>query len=111
MIPTMSMSIKDKSTLYANYMPFITNGGLFIPSQREYTMGQEVFLILNLMENNRLPIAAKVVWISNTEGSSMGRMGKGIGVQFSTQDNGTTKDTIEKILGGSIESSRDTKTM
>lgn len=27
----LSLTIKDKSVLYAAYMPFIRNGGLFIP--------------------------------------------------------------------------------
>ena len=105
------MKIKDKATLYANYMPFIENGALFIPTQRDYEIGAEVFLILTLMEGERVPVAGKIIWVSLQEGTGSERMGKGIGVQFSPQDNGTTKDRIEKILGGSIESSRDTKTM
>ncbi|MDD4904770.1 MAG: pilus assembly protein PilZ, partial [Methylobacter tundripaludum] len=32
----LSLSIKDKNALYAAYMPFVTNGGLFIPTNREY---------------------------------------------------------------------------
>lgn len=30
----LSLTIKDKSVLYAAYMPFIKNGGLFIPPTR-----------------------------------------------------------------------------
>ncbi len=30
----LSLSIKDKSALYAAYMPFVINGGLFIPTNR-----------------------------------------------------------------------------
>ena len=105
------MKIKEKSTLYANYMPFVENGGLFIPTQKDYILGQEIFLIINLMESERIPVASKVVWINSSEGGAMSRMAKGIGVQFSPQDNGSTKDKIEKLLGGSIESSRTTKTM
>ena len=39
----LSLSIKDKNALYMAYMPFVANGGLFIPTNREYEMGQEVF--------------------------------------------------------------------
>ena len=28
----LSLTIRDKSSLYAAYMPFIKNGGLFIPT-------------------------------------------------------------------------------
>lgn len=59
----LSLSIKDKSALYAAYMPFVINGGLFIPTNRNYEMGQEVFMLLNLMEETeRLPIAGKIIW-------------------------------------------------
>ena len=44
----LSLSIKEKNALYAAYMPFVANGGLFIPTNRSYTMGQEVFMLLNL---------------------------------------------------------------
>ncbi|NVL32113.1 pilus assembly protein PilZ, partial [Pseudomonas syringae pv. actinidiae] len=32
----LSLTIKDKSVLYAAYMPFIRNGGLFIPTSKSY---------------------------------------------------------------------------
>ncbi len=51
----LTLSIKDKSALYAAYMPFVVNGGLFIPTNRDHEMGQEVFLLLNLsLENTKL---------------------------------------------------------
>lgn len=39
----LSLTIKDKSVLYAAYMPFIRNGGLFIPTNkmRESEINQE----------------------------------------------------------------------
>ena len=39
----LSLTIKDKSALYAAYMPFIKGGGLFIPTKKEYQLGDEVF--------------------------------------------------------------------
>lgn len=49
----LSLTIKDKSVLYAAYMPFIRNGGLFIPTNKNYKLGDEVFMLLNLMEEPR----------------------------------------------------------
>lgn len=46
----LSLTIKDKSVLYAAYMPFIKNGGLFIPTNKSYKLGDEVFMLLNLMD-------------------------------------------------------------
>ena len=106
----LSISIKDKNSLYLAYMPFVPNGGLFIPTNREYEMGQEVFLLLNLMEETeRLPIAGKIIWITPT--GSEGYRASGVGVQFSDQDGGLSRNKIENYLAGSLESDRSTHTM
>jgi len=91
-------------------MPFIINGGLFIPTNRDYEMGQEVFLLLNLMEETeRLPIAGKVIW--KTPPRSGSYKSSGIGVQFSDQDGGKARNKIETYLAGALESDRSTYTM
>ena len=106
----LTVSIKDKSALYAAYMPFIINGGLFIPTNRDYEMGQEVFLLLNLMEETeRLPIAGKVIW--KTPPRSGSYKSSGIGVQFSDQDGGKARNKIETYLAGALDSDRSTYTM
>ncbi|MCL7422756.1 MAG: PilZ domain-containing protein [Methylobacter sp.] len=106
----LSLSIKDKNALYAAYMPFVTNGGLFIPTNRDYQMGQEVFMLLNLMEETeRLPIAGKIIW--KTPPGSEGYRATGIGVQFSDQDGGMARNKIETYLAGALGSDRSTHTM
>ncbi|MEE8342905.1 MAG: pilus assembly protein PilZ, partial [Gammaproteobacteria bacterium] len=35
----LSLNIKDKAALYAAYMPFVQNGGLFIPTEKDYELG------------------------------------------------------------------------
>ena len=61
----LSLAIKDKSALYASYMPFVKHGGLFIPSSKPYKIGDEVFMLLTLMqETEKLPVAGRVVWIT-----------------------------------------------
>ena len=61
----LSLTIKDKSVLYAAYMPFIKNGGLFIPTNKSYKLGDEVFMLLNLMdEAEKIPVAGRVTWIT-----------------------------------------------
>ena len=106
----LSLSIKDKKALYSAYMPFVINGGLFIPTARDYQMGEEIFMLLNLMEETeRIPIAGKVVW--KAPPGSEGYRTTGIGVQFSEQDKGTARNKIETYLAGSLESERSTHTM
>jgi type IV pilus assembly protein PilZ len=106
----LSLTIRDKNVLYSAYMPFVKNGGLFIPTNRSYNLGDEVFMLLNLMdETDRIPIAGKIVWI--TPKGAEGYRAHGIGVQFSDEDGGATRARIENHLAGSLESERPTHTM
>ncbi len=90
-------------------MPFVQNGGLFIPTGKSYKLGDEVFMLLNLMdEPEKIPVAGKVVWV--TPKGAQGNRAAGIGVQFSDQDN-TAVNKIETYLAGSLESERPTHTM
>jgi type IV pilus assembly protein PilZ len=105
----LSLTIKDKAVLYAAYMPFVTNGGLFIPTGKSYKLGDEVFMLLSLMdEAEKIPVAGKVVWV--TPKGAQGNRAAGIGVQFSDQDNiAVTK--IENYLAGMLSSDKPTHTM
>lgn len=106
----LTLSIKDKSALYVAYMGFVKNGGLFIPTSKGYKLGDEVFILLTLMEGNeRLPVAGKVVWV--TPSGAQNKRQQGIGVQFSDQDNGETQRKIETYLAGALGGERSTHTV
>ncbi|ABC29224.1 MULTISPECIES: PilZ domain-containing protein [Hahella] len=105
----LTLTIKDKAVLYAAYMPFVRNGGLFIPTSKNYQLGDEVFLLLNLMdEPEKIPVAGKVVWV--TPKGAQGNRAAGIGVQFNSDDE-TAKNKIETYLAGALNSDRPTHTM
>lgn len=105
----LSLTINDKAVLYAAYMPFIKNGGLFIPTRRSYEIGNQVFMLLKLMdEGERIPIAGTVVWI--TPELAQGNRSAGIGIQFKDAKGGV-RQRIETILAGSLESDKPTNTM
>ena len=106
----LSLTIKDKNALYAAYMQFVKNGGLFIPTNKEYKIGEEVFMLLTLMEEmERIPVAGKIIWI--TPKGAVGNRAAGIGVQFSDQDGGVAQKKIETYLAGALQSQRQTHTM
>ena len=106
----LSLSIKDKSSLYAAYMPFVKNGGLFIPTNKTYNLGDEVFMLLSLMDDGeRLPVAGKIIWM--TPIGAQGNRANGVGVQFAAQDKGATRSKIETHLAGALKSDRITHTM
>ena len=105
----LSLAIKDKAVLYAAYMPFVRNGGLFIPTKKEYELGDEVFMLLNLMdEAEKIPVAGKVVLM--TPKAAQSNRAAGIGVQFNDQDD-VARSKIENYLAGALQSDRHTHTM
>lgn len=105
----LTLTIKDKAALYVAYMPFIKNGGLFIPTNKPYHIGDEVFILLNLLDQaERLPISGKVVWI--TPQGAQNKRSAGIGVQFNLQDGGSIQKKIETYIAG-MSNDRPTHTM
>lgn len=105
-----TLNIQDKAALYAAYMPFIKNGGLFIPTTRPHKLGDEVFALVTLIDKDeRLPIAGKVIWV--TPQGAQGKRVPGIGIQFSSQDGGNTQKKIEALLAGTINSEKPTHTL
>ena len=107
----LSLSIKEKSALYAAYMPYLKYGGIFIPTNKNYAIGDEVFMLLTLMADpNKLPVAGRVVWI--TPPGAQGGKTQGIGVEFAANESGSAaRSKIEGLLGGSLKSTRPTHTM
>ena len=107
----LSLNINSKSALYAAYMPFLGNGGIFLPTTRHYTLGDEVFLMIQLMDDPaKYPVAGAVVWI--TPAGAQRNKTQGVGVQFAADETGQlVKQKIEQILAGHLGSSRPTHTL
>jgi type IV pilus assembly protein PilZ len=105
----LSITIKEVSVLHASYMPFIVNGGLFIPTEKSYEIGDEVFILLNLLEEEeQLPLAGTVIWITPLK--SQNKRAPGIGVQFNDKET-EIKGKIENYLTGLLGSEKLTHTM
>jgi type IV pilus assembly protein PilZ len=107
----LSLNINSKSALYAAYMPFLKNGGIFVPTPKSYKIGDEVFMLLQLLEDpTKHPVAATVAWV--TPQGAQGGKTQGVGVHFSDDDAGkAVRNTIEKLLAGHLGSSRPTHTL
>ncbi len=107
----LSLNISSKSALYAAYMPYLKRGGIFVPTAKTYSIGDEVFMLLSLMEEpGKIPIAGSVVWV--TPAGAQGNKTQGIGVHFSDDESGQgAKTKIESLLGGHLGSSRGTHTL
>jgi type IV pilus assembly protein PilZ len=106
----LSLNIKDKNALYNAYMPFVSNGGVFVPTGKRFHLGDGVLLLLALNESDeRIPVEGKIIWM--TPARAQGKKPQGVGIQFSDKDGGAAQRKIETILAGSIRSIRTTQTM
>ena len=105
-----SLSIKEKAALYAAYMPFVQGGALFVPTARPANLGDDLYLILTLIDDaTKLAVPGKVVWI--TPAGSTGRQ-QGLGIQFVQNETGEqARSKIENLIGSALKSSRPTHTI
>ena len=102
---------REKGALYAAYIPLLTDGGLFVPTTREYRLGDDIYLLLSLPDDpQRYPVAGKVAWI--TPSRAAGNRAPGVGIRFpSDEKSRQLKARIEAALGGSMASDRPTQTI
>lgn len=106
-----SMTIRNKASLYAAYIPWLKNGGIFLPVKKQVQLGDQVLLILTLMdEPAKIPVVGKIAWI--TPKNAHGNRPAGLGIQFA--ENAPMKELkkrIETILTGALQSSKPTHTI
>ena len=105
------LAIKEKGALYAAYIPLFKEGGVFIPTSRDYQLGTAVYVLLTLPEDTqRYPIAGKVAWV--TPGRAAGNRTQGVGIRFPDDEKSRLlKLKIEEILGAHLASDRPTQTI
>lgn len=102
---------REKGALYAAYIPALTDGGLFVPTTRDYMLGDDIYLLLSLPEDNqRYPVAGKIAWI--TPANASGGRTQGVGVRFPADEKTRLlRLKIEEILGTAISSHKPTQTL
>lgn len=105
------LAIREKAALYAAYIPMFAEGGVFIPTSREYKLGDDVYVLLSLPEDTqRYPIAGKVAWV--TPAKSANNRTQGVGIQFPKDEKShQIRLKIEEILGAYMASDRPTQTI
>ena len=105
------LAIKERAALYAAYIPLFTEGGIFIPTARDYRLGDDVYVLLSLPEDpQRYPVAGKVAWV--TPAKAANNRTQGVGIQFPKDEKSRVlKLKIEEILGSHMASDRPTQTI
>ncbi len=107
----MQLAIKEKAALYAAYIPLFAEGGIFVPTQRDYRLGDDVYVLLTLPDDpQRYPIAGRVAWLTPERAS--GNRTQGVGIQFPKDaKSAELKAKIEQILGTALSSEKPTQTI
>ncbi len=102
---------REKGALYAAYIPSLREGGVFVPTSRDYRLGEDIYLLLTLPDDpQRYPVAGKVVWL--TPANASGGRTQGVGVCFpSDEKSRVLRMRIEQALGTAISSSKPTQTI
>jgi type IV pilus assembly protein PilZ len=102
---------REKGALYAAYMPLFADGGLFVPTTRDYQLGDDIYLLLTLPgDAQRYPVAGKVGWI--TPANAPGGRTQGVGVRFPADEKTRQlKLKIEEQLGTTLSSAKPTQTI
>jgi len=107
----MQLVFREKSALYAAYIPILTHGGIFVPTTRNYKIGDDIYLLLTLPDDpQRYPVAGKVAWI--TPANASGGRTQGVGVGFPKDDKTHhLKLKIEEVLAAQLLSAKPTQTV
>jgi type IV pilus assembly protein PilZ len=105
------LAIKEKTALYSAYIPLFTSGGLFVPTPRDYRLGDAVYVLVSLPDDpQRYPVAARVAWI--TPANAAANRTQGVGILFPNDEKSRAlKLKIEDILGSHLVSERSTQTI
>jgi type IV pilus assembly protein PilZ len=106
-----TLVIRSKAALYAAWMPLLRGGGIFLPSNRAHALGEEVLILLSLLDDpNKIPLQGNVAWINPAH--SAGNRPQGIGVQLQDSEVGRAlRKKVEGLLAGALQSSRPTHTI
>ncbi len=103
------LDLRDRDRLYMAWMGFIQGGGLFVPTDGDYRLGDEVFVRVDMPDTGSKGIAGTVVWI--TPKGALKPREPGIGIRISSQDRGELQHQAETLLAGLQASDRPTQTL
>lgn len=101
---------KSENALYMAYMPYVSEGGLFLKTSEKIGIGTEVMLSVFLLdEREPYKIRGKVIWY--TPKGAQGNRPAGIGFQFIGDNTRHICNKIETYLAGMLKSTQQTDTI
>lgn len=105
----LTLEFVSERELYLSYMPFLKNGGVFIRTDKQYELGEQVMLNVTLPDSLvSSEVKASICW--QTPVNAQNGTPVGIGVSFE-EDTDNIHLQIEKILGTLLYNKDPTFTM
>lgn len=96
-LPVIPLRYKNLNQLYKSFMPFVKNGGLFIPTAKPYHMGQEVLMLIRFPnEDFKTQAEGVVVWITPMDATNHKK--QGVGIEFSDENGIIVLSKIKALL-------------
>lgn len=101
-IITLSYVIKETLELNLSYMPFVRDGGLFVPTSQVIPLGTPVMVDLQVPgKKDSMKIEGKVVWV--TPKNALHHVLTGVGIQFVGKNTSKVRAEIEAMLDRTME--------
>ena len=95
-------SIQNQLELNLSYMPFITDGGLFIPTKENFSLGDLVLIDLQLPgKKESQEVEGKVIWV--TPNNALYEIEQGIGIQFTANNDKNIHQQVTEFLDKSMD--------
>jgi len=101
-VPIIRYCIPSQLELNLSYMPFIKDGGLFIPTNDSFVLGDFVVVDLQLPGQHDIQrIEGKVIWI--TPMNALYQIYSGVGIQFT----GDSAKSVHEQIKANIDNTMD----
>lgn len=106
---TLMYQFPDLASLKRAYMDFVRDGGVFVPTDEIFHLGDTVTAILLLPQSEQpFTFTAEVIWITH---KSAGNEQGGVGIQCSDNAGESFQTAAQELLGGMPEDIVDSDTM
>lgn len=100
-LPSFDCVFNNQTDLYRAYMPFVINGGLFVPTTITLPLHSEVWLLVKLPDEFEVyKVRAKTIWI--TPRGAQCNKPEGMGMQI-MDENSLLVDKINLILSSLVD--------
>lgn len=98
----LTYKVQNQMELNFSYMPFINNGGLFVPTNEKFELDDNITVELHLPgQTDSIYIEGRVVWI--TPVNALYQIYPGVGIQFTGDKAKALDDLIKSHLDNTMD--------